>query len=66
MQSIDRPPVPPDHDRGPIILALQFSTLGIAIIVVLLRLYMRFRLKTHGWDDYTIYLALVTQSSRFG
>ena len=60
MQSMDRPPVPPDHNRGPIILALQFSTLGVAIIVVLLRFYMRLKLRAHGWDNYTIYLALVT------
>ena len=59
MESTNRPPIPPDHNRGPIILALQFSTLGIAIIVVLLRFYMRLKLRAHGWDDYTIYLSLV-------
>ena len=60
MESINDLPLPPDKDRGPIILALQFSSLGLAIIIVLLRFYMRLKLRTHGWDDYTIYIALVT------
>lgn len=66
MQSTNRPPVPPDRNRGPIILALSFSTLGVAIIVVLLRFYMRLKLRAHSWDDYTIYLALVTSPSPSG
>ena len=59
MQSTDPPRVPPDHNRGPFLLALQSSTLGIPIIVVLLRVYMRLKLKAHSWEDYTIYFALV-------
>ena len=66
MQSTNRPPIPPDHNRGPIILAVQFSTLGVAIIVVLLRFYVRLNLRAHGWDDYTIYLALVTSPPASG
>ena len=59
IQSTNRSPVPPDHKRVPIILALRFSTLETAIIVVLLRFHKRLKLRAHGWDAYTIYFALV-------
>ena len=53
----------PDESRGAAVLASVWSTMIIGIIVVSLRFYVRWRKSAHGWDDYTIYSALVTISS---
>ena len=51
-------------NKGPGQLATYFVTLGIAVPLVFLRLYIRITNKTYGWDDYTIVLALVRASSQ--
>ena len=52
--------MPPDENRGPEILAVCGALVGLALVVVLLRVYVRARMVRHlGIDDYTIIGAMV-------
>jgi hypothetical protein len=53
-------PDPPNEDRGPEILAVCGSLVGIALVVVVLRIWVRAKLVRHvGADDWTIIAAMV-------
>lgn len=55
--------LPPDNDRGPMLLAITWTTAAIAITIVILRVYSRTVLQyTMGWDDSAIIAALVGTS----
>ncbi|KAH6632491.1 hypothetical protein F5144DRAFT_488900 [Chaetomium tenue] len=52
--------IPPDENRGPEILAVCGALVGLALVVVLLRVYVRARMVRHlGLDDYTIIAAML-------
>jgi hypothetical protein len=56
--------MPPDENRGPEILAVCGALVGLALVVVLLRVYVRAKMVRHlGIDDYTIIGAMVCTSS---
>ena len=47
--------LPPDVNRGPEILAICCTMMGLAVAVVLLRIYVRTKIIRHfGWDDWTM------------
>ena len=45
---------------GPLYLAISWTTVTLATVLVTLRLYVRCKLRANDWDDYLIYLALVS------
>jgi len=49
----------PDTSRGPELLAVSWTSSGLATFMVALRMYTRITHKNTGWDDYTILVALV-------
>ena len=52
--------MPPDEDHGPRLIALTWTTVSIASMLVLLRVYIQaFLRRTAGADDWTIVIALV-------
>ena len=54
------PRVPSDHDRGDTIIVINVVFLGLGLILVCLRVYVRTKvIKNFGWDDFLIILALV-------
>ena len=63
MASTNAPQIPPDNNRGPGLLAADWLTIGLGIVTNMLRFYMRLKKHAHGWDDYTIYVALVLNLS---
>ena len=53
--------IPSDQNRGNTINALNGVFLGLGLILVCLRVYVRTKInKTFGWDDFLIILALVS------
>ena len=53
-------PPPPKEDRGDSLNAVNGVFLGVGLILVCLRIFVRTRInKTFGWDDGFIILALV-------
>ncbi|KAF4636567.1 hypothetical protein G7Y89_g1526 [Cudoniella acicularis] len=47
-------------DRGPFILALQWATTSVALLVIVARLYVRSAIiKYRGWDDYLIVFSII-------
>lgn len=52
--------LPPDESLGPLALGLLGTAFAICTITIGLRFYVRFTRRTHGWDDYLIYLAWVS------
>lgn len=55
--------LPPDVNRGPMIVGISWASASLAIVAVALRISIRFKKRAHGWDDYVIYTALVSVSS---
>ena len=52
--------VTPDENRGPEILAVCGSLVGLSLVVVLLRVWVRAKIVGHmGADDWTIIAAMV-------
>lgn len=52
--------LPPDNDRGPMLLTITWTTAAVATLVVILRVYSRTVLQNAiGWDDAAIMAALV-------
>lgn len=52
---------PPDVNRGPEILAICGSLVGIALATVILRIWVRAAMIKHlGWDDYVMMVAMVS------
>lgn len=49
----------PDENLGPMFLALSWTTVTLATVLVALRSYVRWKTHANSWDDYLIYLALV-------
>ncbi|KAK3938962.1 hypothetical protein QBC46DRAFT_155181 [Diplogelasinospora grovesii] len=48
----DTQPLPPDENRGPQILAICGSMVGLTLALVLLRVWVRVRMiRSFGWDD---------------
>jgi len=47
-----------DENRGPVITGVLSTAWALAFVNVSLRMYLRFKHHTHGWDDYTIYAAV--------
>ena len=57
-------PLPPDINRGYGYIAVQWSLVSVASILVILRFYVRGMIRKQiGADDYTILAALVFMSS---
>jgi hypothetical protein len=55
------------HSRGDLITATSAALLGVAWLVVLLRLYVRVLLvKNFGWDDAVMVVAAVCSASNIG
>lgn len=54
--------LPPDQDRGPQLMGAFWTMVVISTIMVGLRFYARFRIKSIGWDDWTMLLAQVGAS----
>ncbi|KAK4141769.1 uncharacterized protein C8A04DRAFT_38813 [Dichotomopilus funicola] len=53
-------PMPPDENRGPEILAVCGALVGLALVVVLMRLFVRYKMVRHvGMDDWVIIGAMV-------
>ncbi|KAK7990463.1 hypothetical protein PG990_014743 [Apiospora arundinis] len=51
---------PPDVNRGPEILAVTGTLVGVTLCIVLLRLWVRLRLvRQLGWDDFFVVAAMV-------
>lgn len=50
----------PDTDLGPTFLAISWTTVSLAAVLVALRAFVRFKMHANGWDDYLIYLAWVS------
>ncbi|KAH7302956.1 hypothetical protein B0I35DRAFT_365752 [Stachybotrys elegans] len=66
MSSTNRSDFPPpenpgDPGRGPVIMAVTWTMLGFAIVVVVLRCYSRIRSRIFGADDWTMLIALAMQ-----
>lgn len=58
--SAEEAPLPPDVNRGPEILAICGSLVGVALVVVAVRIYVRIAMVKHmGADDWTIVAAMV-------
>ncbi|KAK2751199.1 integral membrane family protein [Colletotrichum kahawae] len=56
----DAPELPPDINRGPEILATCGSLVGISVVIVMMRMYVRARIvRLVGWDDWCIVAATV-------
>jgi hypothetical protein len=56
----DVDPMPPDENRGPEILAICGSLVGIALVIVVLRMWVRVKMIGHiGADDWAIVAAMV-------
>ena len=52
--------LPPDVNRGPEILAICGTLVGIALAMVILRIWVRAVMIKHmGWDDYIMILGMV-------
>jgi hypothetical protein len=53
---------PPDGDatHGPTLLAVSWTMVGIDVVVVALRLFVRFTKRSVGLDDYFMLIALVS------
>ncbi|KFA75720.1 hypothetical protein S40288_04958 [Stachybotrys chartarum IBT 40288] len=52
--------LPPDHNRGPEILAICGTAVGFALVVVIMRVWVRIRIiGKMGWDDYFMIAAMV-------
>lgn len=52
----------PDENLGPMFLALSWTTMTLAAVLVALRLFVRWKTHANSWDDYLIYFALVSAS----
>ena len=60
----DIPELPPDINRGPEILATCGSLVGISVVIVMMRMYVRARIvRLVGWDDWCIVAATVSTVS---
>jgi hypothetical protein len=60
----DSTSIPPDHNRGPQILAICGSLVALTLIVGFLRLYVRIRIiREVGVDDYLMMGAMVSTLS---
>ncbi|KAI8298358.1 hypothetical protein K4K59_002868 [Colletotrichum sp. SAR11_240] len=56
----DIPELPPDINRGPEILATCGSLVGISVVIVMMRMYVRAKIvRLVGWDDWCIVAATV-------
>ena len=53
------PPTQDSNLRGMAVSSISLTTFAVGANIVLLRLYVRLKRHTIGWDDYTICVALV-------
>ena len=58
MDSLPRPDGG-DQNRGPKLLAVFWTQVSICIVVIAMRMYSRFKLKTTGVDDWVMVVTLV-------
>lgn len=57
----DAPDLPPDINRGPEILATCGGLVGVSVVIVMMRMYVRARIvRLVGWDDWCIVAATVS------
>ncbi|KAH7368264.1 hypothetical protein B0T11DRAFT_326459 [Plectosphaerella cucumerina] len=59
-------PLPPDENVNPTLLGISGTLIGFVVITSVLRLWTRFRLRSLGWDDYTMAVVAVLAVARFG
>ncbi|KAG8161510.1 hypothetical protein KVR01_008497 [Diaporthe batatas] len=50
-------PLPPDQNRGPQMMGMFWTMVAISTMMVALRFYARFRIKSIGWDDWAMLMA---------
>lgn len=50
----------PDTNLGPTYLAISWTTVSLAAVLVALRVFVRCKMHANGWDDLFIYLAWVS------
>lgn len=59
-------PLPPDENRGHLVLTVTWAITGVAALLVALRLHTRiFLRKCAGWDDFLMAVALVSLIASF-
>lgn len=57
-------PLPPDVSRGSDLLIVTWLVVSIALLLVSLRFYIRgIHHNSLGWDDFTIFIAMVSYLS---
>ena len=54
----------PDTNLGLTYLAVSWTTLSLAAVLVAMRAFVRCKMQANGWDDYLIYLAWVSVCTR--
>jgi hypothetical protein len=60
------PPLDGDVNRGPTLLTISLVTTSIALLTTVFRIFVRHRIvRSIGWDDYTIIVAMVKISKDF-
>lgn len=59
-------PLPPDDNVNPTLLGISGTLIGLVLITSALRLWVRFRLRSLGWDDHTMAVVTVLAVTRFG
>lgn len=59
-------PLPPDKDCGPTIVGVSSGLLFLVFATAGLRLYVRARQRTLGWDDYTLVASIIFGALRWG
>lgn len=52
--------LPPNENRGPKLLALYWTEVVLAVIIIVLRFYSRIRIKGLGWDDWIMLFTVVS------
>lgn len=50
----------PDTNLGPTFLAISWTTMSLAAVLVAMRAFVRCKMHANSWDDYLIYLAWVS------
>lgn len=59
MASAAMPELPPNQDRGPTLLGVFWAMVAVSTAMVGLRLFARYKIRTFGFDDWTILAAQV-------
>lgn len=58
-------PLPPDSNVGPVLLGVSATLIALVIITTSLRMWVRFSMRTLGWDDYIMVVVTGLGIARF-